>query len=247
MQGASCSRSQRRREDNRIDNRTPRVAVVDDERHIREMLELGLGREGYLVRCAADGQAALALVRDWEPDVIVLDVMLPKIDGFALLPLLRRQTEAPILMLTARGDISDRIEGLARGADDYLPKPFAFEELLARLTAALRRPRLATTETLHFADLYVDLERREVSRGERHIDLTPREYDLLLTLIREPRRVWSKEQLLDTVWGHDFEGNPSIVETYVSYLRAKLDAGGEAPLIQTVRGVGYSLREGVGA
>ncbi len=223
------------------------MAVVDDERHIREMLELGLGREGYLVRCAADGQAALALVRDWEPDVIVLDVMLPKIDGFALLPLLRRQTEAPILMLTARGDVSDRIEGLARGADDYLPKPFAFDELLARLGAALRRPRLAVMETLHFADIYVDLERREVSRGERRIDLTPREYNLLLTLVREPRRVWSKEQLLDTVWGHDFEGNPSIVETYVSYLRAKLDAGGEAPLIQTIRGVGYALREGAGA
>ncbi|TAM56617.1 response regulator transcription factor [bacterium] len=211
------------------------------------MLELGLAREGYLVRCASDGQAALALVRDWEPDVIVLDVMLPKIDGFSLLPLLRRHTEAPILMLTARGDVSDRVEGLARGADDYLAKPFAFEELLARLGAALRRPRLATAEMLRFADLYVDLERREVLRGERHIDLTPREYDLLLTLIREPRRVWSKEQLLDTVWGHDFEGNPSIVETYVSYLRAKLDAGGEPALIQTVRGVGYALRESASA
>lgn len=220
------------------------MAVVDDERHIREMLELGLGREGYLVRCAADGQAALALVREWEPDIIVLDVMLPKIDGFALLPLLRRQTEAPIVMLTARGDIPDRVEGLARGADDFLPKPFAFEELLARLGAALRRPRLASAQTMRFADLFVDLARRDVLRGERRIDLTPREYDLLLTLMREPKRVWAKEQLLDSVWGHDFEGNPSIVETYVSYLRAKLDAAGEPPLIHTVRGVGYALREG---
>jgi len=220
------------------------VAVIDDERHIREMLEIGLEREGYVVRCAADGQTALALVREWEPDVIVLDVMMPKIDGFALLPMLRRQTEAPILMLTARGDISDRVEGLTLGADDYLPKPFAFEELLARLNAALRRPRLANAETLHFADLFVDLTSREVLRGERRVDLTPREYDLLLTLLREPRRVWAKEQLLDAVWGHDFEGNPSIVETYVSYLRAKLDAGGEPPLIHTVRGIGYTLREG---
>ncbi|MDE2571351.1 MAG: response regulator transcription factor [bacterium] len=208
------------------------------------MLELGLGREGYLVRCAADGQAALALVHDWDPDVIVLDVMLPKFSGFELLPMLRRQTEAPILMLTARGDISDRVHGLARGADDYLAKPFAFEELLARLGAALRRPRLASADTLRFAELFVDLTRREVLRGERRIDLTPREYDLLLTLMREPRRVFSKEQLLDTVWGHDFEGNPSIVETYVSYLRAKLDAAGEPALIHTIRGIGYSLREG---
>ncbi|HVA38333.1 MAG TPA: response regulator transcription factor [Candidatus Dormibacteraeota bacterium] len=223
------------------------MAVVDDERHIREMLEIGLGREGYQVRCAADGQAALALVREWEPDVVVLDVMMPKIDGFALLPMLRRLTEAPILMLTARGDLTDRVAGLTRGADDYLPKPFAFEELLARLSAALRRPRLAAAETLRYADVYVDLDRRDVRRGDRHIDLTPREYDLLLVFLREPRRVWGKEQLLDAVWGHDFEGNPSIVETYVSYLRAKLDAGGEPALIHTVRGVGYALRQNGGA
>src|ERR1700674_2114626 len=143
----------------------PKVAVVDDERHVREMLELGLAREGYAVRCAADGAQALDLVGEWQPDIVILDVMLPKIDGITLLPMLRKKTEAPIIMLTAKGDIPDKIAALGRGADDYLAKPFAFEELLARLGAALRRPKLAASEEFHYDDLIVNVETHEVIRA----------------------------------------------------------------------------------
>jgi DNA-binding response OmpR family regulator len=222
---------------------TPKVVVVDDERHVREMLELGLTREGYTVRSAADGAQALELIGQWQPDVIILDVMLPKIDGFTLLPMLRKKTEAPIIMLTAKGDIPDKVVALDRGADDYLAKPFAFEELLARLGAALRRPKLAAGAELRYDDLSVNVETHEVIRGGRRIGLTPREFDLLVALIRVPRRVLTKEQLLEQVWGHDFEGEVGIVETYISYLRAKVDGGAQKKIIHTVRGVGYALRE----
>jgi len=220
----------------------PKVVVVDDERSIRELLELGLAREGYVVQTAADGAQALALVADWCPDVIVLDVMMPKIDGFALLPMLRRRTQAPIIMLTARGDLSDRVTGLRGGADDYLAKPFDLEELLARLDAALRRPHLADPRVLTYSDLSADLDTREVVRAGARIDLTAREFDLLVALLREPRRVFSKERLLELVWGVGFDGPIGIVETYVSYLRAKIDAEAPVKLIQTIRGAGYSLR-----
>jgi DNA-binding response OmpR family regulator len=222
---------------------TPKVVVVDDERHVREMLELGLTREGYTVRSAADGAQALELIGQWQPDVIILDVMLPKIDGFTLLPMLRKKTEAPIIMLTAKGDIPDKVVALDRGADDYLAKPFAFEELLARLGAAMRRPKLAAGAELRYDDLSVNVETHEVIRGGRRIGLTPREFDLLVALIRVPRRVLTKEQLLEQVWGHDFEGEVGIVETYISYLRAKVDGGAQKKIIHTVRGVGYALRE----
>lgn len=222
---------------------TPKVAVIDDERHVREMLELGLGREGYVVRSAPDGAQALDLIGDWQPDVIILDVMLPKIDGYALLPMLRKKTEAPIIMLTAKGDVPDKVAALDRGADDYLAKPFAFEELLARLGAALRRPRLAGGDELRYDDLSVNVATHEVTRGGRRIALTPREFDLLVALIRVPRRVLTKEQLLEQVWGHDFEGEVGIVETYISYLRAKIDGAAQKKIIHTVRGVGYALRE----
>jgi DNA-binding response OmpR family regulator len=219
-----------------------RVAVVDDERHIRELLEIGLAREGFAVRSAANGSAALSLVESWHPSVVILDVMLPHIDGFALLPMLRKKTQAPIIMLTALGDVPDRVAGLSRGADDYLAKPFAFEELLARLQAALRRPALAEPQTLAVADLSVDLGTREVKRGARSIDLTAREYDLLVTLMRSPRRVFSKENLLDLVWGIERDVNLGTVETYISYLRAKIDHADEPKLLHTIRGAGYSLR-----
>lgn len=220
----------------------PKVAVVDDERSIRELLELGLEREGYAVRSVPDGQQALSLVGEWQPDVIVLDVMMPKIDGFALLPLLRRRTQAPIIMLTARGDVADRVIGLKGGADDYLSKPFDLEELLARLEAALRRPRLAEPKTLAYADLTADLDTHEVFRAGKRIDLTAREFELLVTLLREPRRVFSKERLLDLAWGVGFDGPIGIVETYISYLRAKIDAEEPVKLLQTIRGAGYTLR-----
>jgi DNA-binding response OmpR family regulator len=221
---------------------SPKVAVIDDERSIRDLLELGLAREGYSVRSAADGQLGLGLVSQWDPDVIVLDVMMPKIDGFALLPLLRRRTQAPIIMLTARGDIADKVAGLKGGADDYLAKPFDLTELLARLEAALRRPRLAEPKILTYADLTADLDTHEVFRSGKRLDLTAREYDLLIALLREPRRVFSKDRLIDQVWGVGFDGPVGIVETYISYLRAKIDNDASVKLIHTIRGAGYTLR-----
>ena len=218
-----------------------RIAVVDDDRFVREMLELGLTREGFHVRTAADGGAALALVREWDPEVIVLDAMMPKIDGFTLLPMLREITQAPILMLTAKGETSDKVTGLGAGADDYLVKPFVFEELIARLTAKLRRPQLIEEHVLRWRDLALSPDTHEVWRGRERLDLTQREFDLLAVFMREPRRIFSKDHLLDLVWGHDFEGGPNIVETYISYLRAKIDKADSASLIRTVRGVGYGL------
>lgn len=225
-----------------MDNPAPRVAVVDDERHIRTLLEIGLAEEGFAVRCASDGQQGLALIREWKPDVIVLDVMMPKIDGITLLPMLRRLTEAPVVMLSAKSEVADKVEGLAHGADDYLAKPFELSELVARINSALRRPKLAKSTTLRCADLVVDVETRSVMRGERRIDLSAREYDLLLVMLRSPQRVFTRDQLLDLVWGPDKDVGAGAVETYISYLRAKVDQG-PSRLIHTVRGVGYSLRE----
>jgi DNA-binding response OmpR family regulator len=221
-----------------------RVAVIDDDRMIREMLELGLSREGYDVQCAADGMAAIDLVRRFDPELIVLDIMMPKIDGIALLPKLREISQAPIVMLTARGGTDDKVQSLAAGADDYLVKPFVFEELIARLQAKLRRPQLIEENVLRWRDLSLNPQTRELARGKDSIDLTQREFDLLSVFMREPRRVFSKDHLLEIVWGHDFEGGPNIVETYISYLRAKIDRPGErGSFIRTVRGVGYGLSQ----
>jgi DNA-binding response OmpR family regulator len=220
-----------------------RVLVVDDERHIRELLEIGLSDEGYEVRSAPDGQVGLQMVRDWNPDAIVLDVMLPKIDGIALLPMFRKLTEAPILMLSAKGDVGDKVAGLSRGADDYMAKPFEMAELRVRLETALRRPRLAQPQVLRYADLEVNLETRSVTRAEKDISLSAREYDLLVALLRNPQRVFTRDQLLDQVWGTERFVGPGAVETYISYLRAKVDQGFPTHLIQTHRGAGYSLRE----
>jgi DNA-binding response OmpR family regulator len=220
-----------------------RVAVVDDDRFVREMLELGLTREGYSVRTACDGQAALELVREWDPEVIVLDVMMPKIDGITLLPRLRQLTQAPILMLTAKGETTDKVSSLGAGADDYLVKPFVFEELIARLQAKLRRPQLIEEDVLRWHEVAINPTTREGWRGSDRLDLTQREFDLLEVFMREPRRVFSKDHLLELVWGHDFEGGPNIVETYISYLRAKIDRPESASFIRTVRGVGYGLAQ----
>ena len=221
-----------------------RILVVDDERHIRELLEIGLGDDGYEVRSAPDGQVGLHIVREWPPDAIVLDVMLPKVDGIALLPMFRKLTEAPILMLSAKGETGDKIAGLHGGADDYVAKPFEMAELIARLETALRRPRLAQPQLLRFADLEVNLETRVATRGDRRIALSAREYDLLVTFLRNPNRVFSRDQLLDAVWGTERFVGPGAVETYVSYLRAKIDHGFSRRLLHTHRGVGYALREG---
>ena len=220
-----------------------RVAVVDDDRFVREMLELGLGREGFVVQTASDGASALELVKRFDPEVIVLDIMMPKIDGLALLPRLREITQAPILMLTAKGETTDKVTSLGAGADDYLVKPFVFEELIARLQAKLRRPQLIEEHVLRWHDVSLNPVTREAWRGRDPLDFTQREFDLLEVFMREPRRVFSKDHLLELVWGHDFEGGPNIVETYISYLRAKLDKPEDASFIRTVRGVGYGLTQ----
>jgi len=228
-----------------MDGNGAKVLAIDDERNIREMLQLGLERKGFVVRCLPDGRSVGDIIDGWQPDVVLLDVMLPFADGFSLLPTIRSHTQAPIIMLTAKGDVDDKITGLQLGADDYLAKPFALSELIARITAALRRPTIsAQPERLQHADLSVDVKSRDVRRGGAKITLTNREYSLLVTLLREPHRVFSKEQLLEIVWGHDYEGEIGVVETYISYLRAKIDGGQSRKLIHTVRSAGYSLHGG---
>jgi two-component system, OmpR family, response regulator ArlR len=220
-----------------------RILVVDDERRIRELLQLSLQHSGYDVRCAADGQEALAVAKAWEPDAVILDVMLPKIDGISLLPMLRRVTDAPVIMLSAKGELEDKVSGLTHGADDYLSKPFELDELLAHLEAKLRRPRLERRDVLRYADLAVDLETHVVERAGRRIELSPLEYNLLVTLLRRPRRVFTRDDLLELVWGDEKDVSAAAVERYISYLRAKIDDGFDKRLLQTVRGVGYTLRE----
>jgi DNA-binding response OmpR family regulator len=221
---------------------TSRIAVIDDEPRIRELLELALGHGGYEVRSAIDGAAGLTLVREWAPDLIILDVMMPKIDGIALLPMLRRVTDVPIVMLSARGELDDRVAGLTHGADDYLSKPFEISELLAHVEAKLRRPHLERRSTLQYEGLSVDLDEHVVERDGRRIELSPLEYNLLLTLLRRPKRVFTREELLDLVWGDEKDVGTTAVERYISYLRGKIDGGFARPLIQTVRGAGYTLR-----
>ncbi|HEV3140485.1 MAG TPA: response regulator transcription factor, partial [Vicinamibacterales bacterium] len=167
-----------------------------------------------------------------------------KVDGFSMIAVLRRLTEAPILMLSAKGEVEDRVRGLERGADDYVAKPFEMPELVARLRSALRRPRLEHVDFITYADVEVELQTRTVRRGGRTLDLSPLEYDLLVKLLRHPRRVFSREQLLDLVWGVDADVGPGSVERYISYVRAKVDEGSSRRLIHTIRGVGYSLHDG---
>jgi two-component system response regulator MprA len=222
---------------------TCRVAVIDDDRAIRDMLEIGLVQEHLTVRTARDGAAGLELVREWNPHCIVLDCMMPKLDGIAAIPLIHRLTEAPIIMLTALGDVRDRIAGIAAGADDYLCKPFDIAELTVRIRASLRRPHLLTVRCLRVADLEIDLETRMARRGERRIELSTREFDLVAALARRSGRVYTREELLGIVWGLDREVSLNSVDTYIHYVRVKIDAAGEVRLLQTVRGVGYTLRE----
>ena len=225
-----------------MDSIGAKVLVVDDEAAMRDLLEYGLGQAGFEVRAVSNGRLALDAVKSWPPEIIILDVMLPELDGFTLLPALRRITEAPIVMLSARSETSEKITGLSRGADDYIAKPFELEELIARIHTALRRPRLELRQTLHYADLTVDVARRTTFRGSRRVELTTREFDLLLTFVRNPERVFTRSELLDLVWGIDRDIGMNTVETYVSYLRAKIDSGEPVRLIQTMRGVGYTLR-----
>jgi DNA-binding response OmpR family regulator len=219
----------------------PRLAVIDDEPGIRTLLEIELGEAGFEVRCAPDGASGFELVRDWNPDLVLLDVVMPRIDGISLLPLLRRQTQAPIVMLSARGRAQDKIAGFEGGADLYVSKPFEIPELVALLRSALRRPSLRNPDYLTFADLTVNLRERVVERAGSSVDLTRREFELLTALLREPRRVFTREELLDAVWEERYV-TAGVVDTYMSYLRAKVDAPFDYPIIHTVRGVGFTIR-----
>jgi two-component system, OmpR family, response regulator len=221
-----------------------RVLVVDDEPSIVDVLCMGLRHHGYEVTAAATGTEALQQARDWRPHVIVLDVMLPDIDGFDVARRLAAQrTTVPILFLSARDHTADKIRGLTIGGEDYVTKPFSLEEVVARLRVILRRSGslAATPEPLRFADLQLDEDLREVTRDGVPIELTVTEYRLLRYLMLNARRVMTRAQLLDHVWSYDFGGDARVLETYISYLRRKLDAHGP-PLVHTVRGVGYVLR-----
>ena len=221
-----------------------RVLVVDDEANIAELVATALRYEGFDVATAADGAQALATVRAFAPDLIVLDVMLPDTNGFELQARIRADGQrVPVLFLTARDAVEDRVRGLTLGADDYMTKPFSLEELVARVHAVLRRTAGAAdaSHRLTFSDLELDDETHEVRRAGRRVNLSPTEFSLLRYLLLNSRKVLSKAQILDHVWQYDFGGDGRIVETYISYLRKKIDAGGP-PLIHTLRGIGYSLR-----
>ena len=221
-----------------------RILVVDDERAVRDALERALRLEGYDVDLAADGQEALLSVARRGVDAIVLDVLMPVMDGLETCRALRRREDkTPVLMLTARHEVSDRVAGLDAGADDYLVKPFALEELLARLRALLRRREAASPAVLRFADLTLDPGTREVRRGGRALELTRTEFLLLELFLRNPRQVLTRDVIFDRVWGYDFGPTSNSLEVYVGYLRRKTEAAGEPRLIHTVRGVGYALRE----
>lgn len=220
------------------------VLVVDDDPAIASMAARALRLEGYDTTVAADGETALDTVRRSLPDVIVLDLGLPDIDGIHVCTRLRSVgNDVPILMLTARSEVADRVVGLQSGADDYLVKPFAVEELLARVEALLRRSVGDGDGPLRFADVTLDLRSHTASRGAAVLDLTRREFDLLEVFMRHPGQVLDRFQLLERVWGHELEVEPNTVDVYVGYLRRKLEAGGEQRLLQTVRGVGFALRE----
>ncbi|MEU5694834.1 response regulator transcription factor [Actinosynnema sp. NPDC020468] len=225
-----------------------RILVVDDDRAVRESLRRSLQFNGYQVDLAGDGQQALESVVQQRPDAMVLDVMMPRLDGLEVCRRLRSTgDDLPILVLTARDAVSDRVSGLDAGADDYLPKPFALEELLARLRALLRRSTAEAEEprgaVLRFADLELDPGTRDVRRGERPISLTRTEFALLELFLGHPRQVLTRSRILEDVWGYDFPTSGNALEVYVGYLRRKTEAEGEPRLLHTVRGVGYVLRE----
>ncbi len=221
----------------------PHILIVEDEEKITDFLRRGLMYESYRVDVAHDGQSGLALARENPPDLVILDWMLPGMDGLEVCRRLRSGGPVPILLLTARDSVADRVLGLDAGADDYLIKPFDFDELLARIRALLRRAQPQSPEILKFADLSLDTGTRQAFRGERTIDLTAKEYELLELFMRNPRQVLTRDVIFDRVWGYDFGGESNIIEVYVRYLRQKLETGSEPRLLHTVRGVGYVLRE----
>jgi two-component system, OmpR family, response regulator MprA len=227
-----------------VDTTGGSVLIVEDDERVRESIGRALAYEGYDVRTAADGVEALAAVANVPPDVIVLDIMMPKLDGLAVCRQLRRQGDAtPVLMLTARHEVGDRVAGLDAGADDYLVKPFALDELLARIRALLRRSSVTAGEAeLQVADLRLDPARRQAWRSERPLELTKTEFDLLELLLYNAGIVLTRDQIYEHIWGYDFATSSKSLDVYISYLRRKTEADGEPRLIQTVRGFGYTVR-----
>jgi two-component system response regulator MprA len=217
--------------------------VVDDDPAVAATLERVLRTEGYAVDVAHQGHAALRLAEERRPDLVILDVMMPVLDGLAVCRRLRAEGATPVLMLTALGDVEERVRGLDSGADDYLAKPFAYQELLARVRALLRRAGSDSSQRPHLTDLVADLGTRQAWRGDRELQLTAREFDLLVHFLRHPRQVLTREQLLDAVWQGEPESD-NVVAVYVGYLRQKVEEDGSPRLLHTVRGVGYALRPG---
>src|SRR5687767_1745675 len=221
-----------------------RILLIEDEARIAQFIERGLIYEGYRVSVARDGQVGLQIARDNPPDLVILDWMLPGLDGLEVCKRLRAASEIPIIMLTAKDDTKDRVMGLDSGADDYLIKPFSIDELMARVRVQFRRVHpTSRPEVLRFADLTLDTGTHRAHRGERAIDLTAKEYELLELFMRNPRQVLTRDVIFDRVWNYDFGGESNIIEVYVRYLRQKTESEGESRLLHTVRGVGYVLRE----
>ena len=220
-----------------------RILVVDDDPEIVSFVKRGLAYEGYTVDTADDGTEALAKALEREPDLVILDIMMPGLDGIEVSKRLRLASDVPILMLTARGTVADRVAGLDSGADDYLVKPFFLDELLARVKALLRRRTAKRGEVLRFNDLSLNTNTREVKRRNQSIQLTAQEFDLLKLFLMHPRQVLRRDFIYERIWGYDFSGDSNVIEVYVRYLRSKLEAGGRPRLVHTVRRVGYVLRE----
>jgi two-component system response regulator MprA len=221
-----------------------RILIIEDDQAILKILQRGLAYEGYTVDTATEGRSGLMLARDHQPDLVVLDWMLPGMDGLEVCHRLRTASgSVPILMLTAKDAVQDRIQGLDAGADDYMVKPFNLDELLARVRALLRRTQPDRVPVLKFADLTLDTGSRQAARDTRLVQLTAKEYELLELFLRHPKQVLTREVIFDRVWGYDFGGESNVLEVYIRYLRQKLEEGGEARLIHTVRGVGYVMRE----
>jgi len=226
-----------------VDGAAARILVIDDDSKITDVVRRGLAYQGYRVDVAHGGAEGLESAQQWAPDVVILDILMPGLDGLEVCRRLRTGGDVPILLLTARDSIEDRVLGLETGADDYLVKPFAFAELLARVRVLLRRRQAVDSPLLRYSDLEVDTAGRLARRGGRAIALTTTEYELLDLLLRHPRQVLTRSQLLDGVWGRDAAVDPHVLEVYIGYLRQKLEAAGESRLIQTVRGAGYVVRE----
>ena len=221
-----------------------RILVIDDDPVLTSTLKRGLAYEGFMVDTAGTGSRGLSIARDHTPDLVVLDVMMPELDGFQVLERLRAaDANLPVLMLTARDQTADQVRGFQAGADDYVAKPFTFEVLTARIKALLRRREADHPEMLRFADLTLDTGTRRAQRGARDIDLTSTEYEVLRQFLLHPRRVLPKHFIMDRVWGYDVEGSSNVLEVYVKQLRQKLESAGEARLIHTFRGAGYVMRE----